>query len=60
MKSSGKSFATLLHDLAGEQNEEGDLAGAIARIYDGHGLSSEELGKKDLEGRFLRWLGKQR
>ena len=60
VKSSGKSFATLLHDLAGEQNEEGDLAGAIARIYDGHGLSSEELGKKDLEGRFLRWLGKQR
>jgi hypothetical protein len=58
-KKSGGSFATLLEDLAVDE-EDLDLPMTFARTYDGDPLSCEDPGKKDLEGRFLRWLAKQR
>ena len=40
-------------------NDPNALAGVVEATY-GAPLSDAELGKESLEGRFLRWLAKQR
>ncbi|MDF1800217.1 MAG: hypothetical protein P1V81_13640 [Planctomycetota bacterium] len=54
-KDSAKRFATLMTTLANDEASR-TLEEIVPEVYDGKTLSSEELGKSDLEGRFLRWL----
>ena len=56
-KKSREQFATLLRTLASSQ--DGDLEAAFRSACGGKPLSSAELGKEDLEGRFLDWLAKK-
>jgi len=58
-KKSGKAFANLLCDLAASTDPM-ELETLFGRAYDGAPLSTPELKKDDLEGRFLAWLGKQK
>jgi len=55
---SSESFAELLVALA-QRAPGGPLDASFAGAYESAPLSDPELGKKDLEGRFLRWLSKQ-
>jgi len=58
-KKSAKAFATLLQKLAASTDPE-ELESLFAEAFDGAPLSSTDLDKSDLEGRFLAWLGKQK
>jgi len=58
-KSSAKDFAKLMTLLATDE-EERDLEELVPEVFDDMPLSSDEPGKGDLEGRFLRWLEKQK
>ncbi len=56
-KKAREQFAALLRALAA--TGDGDVETAFRSTCGGRALSSAELGKDDLEGRFLEWLSKQ-
>ena len=58
-KTSSKKFAELLIGIAHMDDSSG-LEGKIAEAFKMDALSTEKLGTKDLEGRFLKWLSKQK
>ncbi|MFT4538945.1 MAG: hypothetical protein ACI841_000462 [Planctomycetota bacterium] len=58
-KTSSKKFAELLMEIAHSEDSSA-LEGTIAKAFKTDALSTEKLGTKDLEGRFLKWLSKQK
>lgn len=58
-KTSPQKFAALLMDVA-HMDDPTKLEGLIAETFETEALSTPDLSKKDLEGRFLAWLSKHK
>lgn len=58
-KASREKFGTLLRKLA-DPNLTGDFEAVFGEVYDGAKLSSADVDKDTLEGKFVAWLAKQK
>jgi hypothetical protein len=58
-KAARERFAVLLKKLA-DPNLTGDFEEVFKEVYEGAPLSSPEVDKESLEGRFLNWLSRQK